>query len=89
MVGVVFMDLICAFNTINHGTLISKLKSYGINDEEISWLCDYLFLRFQTVDYYGKKSPKYPLLTGVPEGYIVSPLLFVIFFNDFHDCFRN
>ena len=50
MVGAVFMDLSCAFNTINHGTLISKLKSYGINDEEISWLCDYLFLRFQTVD---------------------------------------
>ena len=64
MVGAVFMDLSRAFDAINHDTLISKLKSYVINDKEISWFCDYLFRRFQTVDYNGKKSSKYPLSTG-------------------------
>ena len=44
------MNLIRAFGTISNGTLISKLKSYGINDKEISWFCDDLFHRFQTVD---------------------------------------
>ena len=89
MIGAVFMNLSRAFDTINHGTPISKPESYDINNKEISWFYEYLFHKFQTIAYNGKKSSKYPLLTGVPQGSILVALLFAIFFNDFYDYLRN
>jgi len=43
------MDLSCAFDTLSHATLMSKLKSYGISGNEITWLNDYVFLKRQII----------------------------------------
>ncbi len=51
LVGAVFIDLTKAFDTLNHGKLLSKLKSYGILENEYQWFQDYLFNRTQQVLY--------------------------------------
>jgi len=86
LVGAVFMDLSRAFDTLGHSTLLSKLKTYGINGSEIKWFSDYLFGRKQCIQLGTELSPVYPVFTGVPQGSLLGPLLFIIYFNDFADC---
>jgi len=86
LVGAAFMDLSRAFDTLSHATLMSKLKSYGINGNEITCLNDYLFQRRQIIQLENELSPEYPVTTGVPQGSLLGPLLFLVYFNDFPDC---
>lgn len=85
LVGAVFMDLRRAFDTIGHSTLMTKLKSYGICGKEIVWFNNYMFYRRQTVEIGANLSPEKPVLTGVPQGSLLGPLLFIVYFNDISD----
>ena len=87
--GAVFIDLSKAFDTISHSVLLSKLSRYGVNDMELQWFTDYLFLRKQIVQFNGVLSDPNPINTGVPQGSILGPLLFLIFFNDVHSPLRH
>ena len=89
MVGAVFMDLSRAFDTISHATLMDKLRSYGLNGLEHSWFNNYISQRTQAVYIDGEYSPEYLVTTGVPQGSLLGPLLFVIYFNDFPDCLTH
>ena len=89
MIGVAYIDLSKAFDTIGHGLLLEKLASYGVKDQELSWFNDYLFNRTQIVEINCVKSNPESIYCGVPQGSILGPLLFVIFFNDFKDHMRN
>lgn len=80
--GAVFIDLSKAFDTISYSALLSKLPFYGIRDTELKWFTDYLFFRKQTVLFNGVLSEPNPAFTGVPQGSILGPLLFIIHFND-------
>ena len=88
-VGTVYIDLTKAFDTVGHGVLLSKLSQYGIGGVEYEWLANYLFNRNQIVSIHGIESSSQPLTSGVPQGSILGPLLFLLFFNDFPDTLIN
>ena len=82
LVGAVFVDLSKAFDTISHAILLEKLAIYGIKNNELEWFSDYLFSRKAVVAFNSCLSEEQVLLTGVPQGSIIGPLLFLVSFND-------
>ena len=87
--GVLYIDLSKAFDTISHGTIITKLKSFGIIGTSNEWFTNYLFDRKQHVYYKGVMSSNQPLYCGVPQGSIIGPLLFLLHFNDAPKAIRH
>ena len=76
------MDLSKAFDTLDHGTLLKKLNYYGISDTALEWFRSYLSHRSQYAELNGVSSARQTITTGVPQGYILGPLLFLIYMND-------
>jgi len=81
----VFLDLKKAFDTVNHNILLSKLKSYGIGVEALSWFKSYLSNRSQVVNINSTLSDCKPINVGIPQGSILGPLLFIIYVNSLSD----
>ena len=89
LTAVVMLDLSAAFDVVDPGILLEKLRLYGFQENSVGWVQSYLSNRNQQVYIDGALSDPQEVNIGVPQGSILGPLLYTIYTNDLPECVHN
>ena len=81
-VDCIYADFKKAFDKVPHRRLLKKIRSYGISEDICLWIEEFLKARKQQVKVNGKSSQWEEILSGIPQGTVLGPILFLLYIND-------
>ena len=81
-IDIIYLDMSKAFDKVDHTKLLGRLHQYGITGKLHDWFRSYLQGRKQQVTVLGATSRELPVTSGVPQGFLLGPILFLLFVDD-------
>jgi hypothetical protein len=85
----IYMDFMKAFDMVPHKRLLSKLFTYGFSDDMIEWVRDFVVGRKQRVRIDGILSEEREVMSGIPQGSVLGPFLFLLYINDMPEVIKS